>query len=67
MMHDWGHKIIYDTHTLDVMLCQTGFSEVKVCAIGQSDIPCFKNAERHGEVTPKWANELETIVVEATK
>ena len=66
-MHLWEHRFIYDRDTLSALLQQAGFSNLTFARVGESDDPVLRDAERHGTIIPSWANELETMVVEAVK
>lgn len=66
-MHLWEHRFIYDRDTLSALLLQAGFSNLTFERVGESDDPVLRDAERHGTIIPSWANELETMVVEAVK
>lgn len=66
-MHLWGHQMIYDISLLCKMLESVGFENVKKCPIGSSEHPLLRGVEHHGDVIPKWANELESVSVEAIK
>lgn len=66
-MRKWGHQVVYDKNTMENMLAQVGFSNIHTCKIGQSNIPSLMNIEEHGSIIPKWANEMETIIIEAKK
>ena len=66
-MHFWNHQMIYDEQTLIQVLRIVGFSQIEKFDSGQSRDDFLTNLERHGEVIPHWANEMETIVVEAYK
>lgn len=66
-MHFWGHQMIYDERTLTQALRMAGFSHIEKFETGQSHNDFLKNLEHHGYVIPQWANEMETIVVEAYK
>ncbi len=63
----WGHQLVYDKKLLVRMLKMTGFTQIHFCEVGQSDIPALNGMEEHGHMIPSWANQLETMVVEATK
>lgn len=66
-MHFWDHQMIYDEQTLTQVLHLAGFTKIEKFENGQSRNDFLTNLERHGEVIPQWANEMETIVVEAYK
>ena len=66
-MHFWGHQMIYNVVVLRSMLEDVGFTNIVECSIGQSEHPYLQGLEHHGDIIPKWANELESMTVEATK
>lgn len=66
-MHLWGHQMIYNFFLLRSMLENAGFINVKECQMRQSEHLYLKGLEHHSDVIPKWANELESMVVEAEK
>ena len=66
-MHFWGHQMIYDFPSLRTMLGNTGFADIKECSSGISEHHYLRGIEHHGDVIPRWANELESMTVEATK
>ncbi len=66
-MRFWGHQMIYDFPLLKAILTDVGFLEVKRYEVGQSDHPFLRGLEHHGDVIPKWANDLESTTIEATK
>lgn len=66
-MRMWDHRTIYDLATLCEMLALVGFSQVTVREAGQSAHPFLCGLEHHGTVIPDWANQLESVTVEATK
>ena len=66
-MHLWGHQMIYDYSSLHRMLENAGFNNIKECLMGVSEYPYLQRLEHHGYVIPKWANELESMTIEAVK
>ena len=66
-MRFWGHQMIYDFPLLEAMLTDIGFLDIKRCEAGRSDLPFLRGLEHHGDVIPKWANDLESMTIEATK
>jgi predicted SAM-dependent methyltransferase len=65
--HNWGHRCIYDYETLTGVLARAGFAQITRCEIGESRHAALRGLERHGQLTSKEINELETMVVEAEK
>ena len=66
-MHFWGHQMLYDVATLERLLANVGFKNIQRYQPGESNNAFLKSLERHGNVIPKWANDLESVVVEAHK
>ena len=64
---DWGHQIVYNYESLELILKKAGFSNITNQEVGKSKIEDFDKLEKHGEIIPKEFNELETLVVEAIK
>jgi predicted SAM-dependent methyltransferase len=63
----WGHQFIYDEKTLRGLLVSVGFIDVQRCVPGQSRHPPLRCVEAHGRGMPEGFNELETLVLEATR
>lgn len=66
-MRFWGHQMIYNFSLLHAMLEQAGFTNIKECPAGSSEHPYLQGLEHHGDVIPKWANDLESMTIEAEK
>lgn len=65
--HAWNHKFIYDFKTLQNLLELCGFGNIVLCSPGKSDDVHLQGIESHGcQITDEF-NNLESIVVEATK
>jgi predicted SAM-dependent methyltransferase len=64
---DWSHKFIHDYKSLYFLLTTSGFDHVKKCNVMESDDLNLQNLEQHGKEIGLLFNELESIVVEATK
>ncbi len=68
VMHSWGHEFIYDFDTLNTLLRDIGFSEIKEFKCYESNDKFFKGIERHGDlIGNREMNNIETLVVEAYK
>lgn len=63
----WGHQLIHNFDSLSSMLRTAGFTEIKKMKPGESEHEIFLNIEKHGTVIPERYNDLETMVVEATR
>lgn len=66
-MRFWGHQMIYNFSLFHDMLEQAGFTNIKECQTGLSEHPYLQGLEHHGDVIPKWANDLESMTIEAAK
>ncbi|NQT77516.1 MAG: methyltransferase domain-containing protein, partial [Bacteroidetes bacterium] len=64
---DWGHQIVYNYDSLELILKKAGFSNITKEEVGKSKIKEFDKLEKHGEIIPDEFNTLETLVVEAGK
>ena len=65
---NWGHQFLYDQPTLEAVLWNVGFEEVRRYAMGESDDLTFENLERHGiAVGNEEMTAYETLVVEARR
>lgn len=62
----WGHQFIHDIRSLSCLMSLAGFTDIKPCAIGESDDPPFRGLENEGRMMPGFLA-LETVTVEATK
>ena len=60
----WGHRIIYDRETLENLLKEHGFKNIRSCDIGKSTIPAFENIEGHFKYMPYDFYQLETMILE---
>lgn len=63
----WGHQVIHNVESLSKLAMQCHFSQVRECAVGESEVSIFKNIEKHGTVLPERINLMETMVVEIIK
>lgn len=63
----WGHQMIHNTSSLEVLALQCGFTKVRRCEVGESKIQDLKSIEKHGSVIPQKMNLIETMVVELIK
>lgn len=64
---DWGHQIIHNFDSIRTMMAKEKFENIHQCEIYKSSYPELSCLEKHGESIPKAFNELETLVIEATK
>ncbi len=62
-----GHLAPWTQGLLQASLFYAGFDEVKPCTPGCSDHPELQGVEGHGKVISAKFNNIETVVVEATK
>ena len=61
---EWGHRIIYDRESLETLMREHGFKDIRLCDIGQSALPAFQNVERHFKHMPYEFYQLETMILE---
>jgi hypothetical protein len=65
---NWGHQFIYDAEVLRMALEQSGFTNVRRVASGESADPHLRGLESHGKVIQDEAMaDFETMVFEATR
>ncbi|MBP6661235.1 MAG: hypothetical protein KA174_11170, partial [Chitinophagales bacterium] len=64
---DWGHQFIHDFKTLEYLLTQAGFKNVKQCEVYKSEHPILQNLEKHALELGEDFNQLESIIIEAEK
>lgn len=63
----WGHQVIHNVSSISKLAFQCDFSQVRECAVGQSEVSFLQNIEKHGTVIPERINLVETMVVEIIK
>lgn len=63
----WGHQFIYDLDAFKVVLGEIGFTKVSKQSPGKSTDKHLRGIEQHGKSFTEEFNQLETLVVEATK
>lgn len=63
----WGHQLIYDKQGIAQLLSECHFEGIQFCYPGDSAHYLLKGIDQHQFSIPTWANELETMVVEANK
>jgi predicted SAM-dependent methyltransferase len=63
---DWGHTFIYNEKTLRRSMELSGFTDIKKCALQESDNPTLCNLENE-ERMPAGFLRLESLTLEATK
>lgn len=66
-VRNWGHAFIYDDVTFAQSLKEAGFSNIRKCKGGESEIPAFNNIENHGYEIGHDFNLLKSLVIEADK
>lgn len=67
MFSGHGHLCLYSSRLMITALERAGFVNGTVHAVGQSDDPAFVGVEQHGKRTDEFANDFQTLVVEAEK
>lgn len=63
----WGHQIIHNFSSIKKLALQCGYSQVRRCNVGESNMPILRNIEKHGTIIPKNINLVETMVIEIIK
>lgn len=63
----WGHQMIHNYSSLSKLALQLGYSDARICKVGESDIPDLKNIEMHGTIITEEMNLIETMVIEIIK
>jgi len=63
----WGHQVIHNVSSVSKLAMQCHYTQVRECAVGESEVPFFQSIEKHGTVLPERINLLETMVVEMIK
>jgi predicted SAM-dependent methyltransferase len=66
-LRSFGHKFVYDPETLQSLLDQAGFKNIRRFAPGQSDDENLRNIEVGGARIGEANNFFETMVFEATR
>ena len=61
----WGHQFIYDYHTLELKLKNSGFENTSRCSFGESENTTFEGLERHSDI--KWMESAYQLIIEACK
>jgi SAM-dependent methyltransferase len=65
LMHDWGHRFLYDEPTLTKLLRDAGFTGVSRCEPGVSIHTDLTGIDRHHEEVGERINEIDTLILEA--
>lgn len=63
---DWGHQVIYDYKTLEMLLRKCGYKNLTRCEVGKSEHAVLRNIEGHDTNTYPGLTKLESMIVEAT-
>ena len=63
----WDHKFIYNDVTLETIIRQAGFGNVKWWPAAQSDDRRLQNIEKDGTLVGEDINLLQTMCLEAVK
>lgn len=67
MFRNWGHKHLYNEESLSLLLKQCGFGQIRRYRASESDDPELRGIESHGQLVGEFYNQMETLVLEATK
>lgn len=65
-LREWGHTFVFDEPTLSGLMRLVGFTGVRRCAPGESEVEDLVGVERHGDRIGEDFNRFETMVLEAT-
>lgn len=65
--HEFGHQFLYDLDTLIASLRRSGFASFAECVPNKSSHAALRNVDRHAVEIGEEFNELESLIVEATK
>ncbi|MEM9024108.1 MAG: methyltransferase domain-containing protein [Bacteroidota bacterium] len=66
--YNWGHRFLYDRHTLTALLRECGFDRFQYPLTLESDVLDLRDLESHGKLIEDEAiNRFETMVIEATR
>jgi predicted SAM-dependent methyltransferase len=66
-VRNWGHQFIFDQKTLGSALARCGFCAITRHQPGESDDENLQNIECHGRQISNDFNQMESLVLEATK
>jgi predicted SAM-dependent methyltransferase len=64
--HGWRHQFLWNREMLEETLLACGFTGVRWCLWGESDLPLFRGIERH-ETYPDEPHLPHVLIVEAQK
>lgn len=64
---NWGHKVIFDYESLEVILSILGYVDIKPVKLKTSEHKELKGIEKHDQDFVLEFNELETMTIEAMK
>jgi SAM-dependent methyltransferase len=67
LQHGYGHQFLYARDTLIDAFRRSGFVEAAECTPGMSVHPALTNIDRHATLIGEEFNELESLIIEATK
>lgn len=65
LMHDWGHRFLYNEATMTTLLQDAGFTNVVRCKPFDSAHPDLVGMDRHHEEVGEQMNEIESLLLEA--
>jgi predicted SAM-dependent methyltransferase len=64
--YGWGHRFLWNQSLLEEALASCGFTEIRWCRYGESDLPFFRGLERH-QVYEDTEDCRHVLIVEAKK
>lgn len=59
--------MIHNYSSIKNLALQCGYTQVKQCHVGESDVAILRNIEKHGYIIPENINLMETMVIEIIK
>jgi predicted SAM-dependent methyltransferase/glycosyltransferase involved in cell wall biosynthesis len=65
-VRNWGHQFIYDRETLEMALGSSGFEQIVVCPLNESEHQSLRGLANVGKIPPGFLD-LESMVLEGTK
>lgn len=63
----WGHQMLHNYSSIKKLALQCGYTQIRQCNVGESEVSFLQNIENHGVIIPKNINLIETMVIEIIK
>ncbi len=64
--YGWGHRFLWNQSLLEEVLKSCGFTEIRLCRYGESELPFFRGLERH-EIYEDTEECRHVLIVEAKR